>query len=110
MIKIVNRIAQFDSTNLFGIKTAFATFMAILLIMIGYITTQADFFTIIGIVAIFILVILNSIVICSVFINFLIRFNRLIESLFTLYLILLNIPFFIGFVLLNNHLTGKHIL
>ncbi|MGJ8683961.1 MAG: hypothetical protein ACSHWW_05020 [Nonlabens sp.] len=110
MTKWFHRLEEFDSANRFGIKTAFITFLGMLLLMVSYFSTRADFIFVIGFAFTFIVVIINVIVAMSVFINLLIRSNRLIETFFTLYMMLLNIPIFTGMVLLNTHLNGKIIL
>lgn len=81
-----------DNANRFGIKIALFTFIIINFIAIGYFFIDENIFEILGFVIFFLAAILNMIVIFIVIINLWIRMNRLKESVFTLYAMLLNIP------------------
>lgn len=106
MLKAIhNRLALCERINSYGIKTALLTFIYMMVIGTGYILTHLDFFIAFILLGIFIGVITNGIMMISVLIQLLRNVNRTIETLFTIYILLLNIPMAFLLIFLNDFLN-----
>ncbi len=99
---IHNRLALCERINAYGIKTALLTFLYMMVIGSGYILTDWDFFIAFILLGVFIGIIINGIMMIAVLIQLLRNVNRTVETLFTIYILLLNIPMAFLLILLND--------
>lgn len=101
------RFEQFESIHQLSLRAALISFIIIIVVMLGFIITQDHAWSEIGLGLFILLFLLNFFFITVVTINMIMRRNGWLETIFTIYVLLLNLPLTIGLLYLNQYLNSK---
>lgn len=110
MKSLMNRFNKFESIHQLSLSVALITFLGIMIVMLGLILTQNNIWSEIGLGTFLLFFLLNSFFITVVIINLIVRRNKLLETIYTIYTMLLNAPLALLMLFIYDYVNGKLIL